>query len=93
MTQLPLAFRNSETPIHRERDRPKQISLQGWSAFLDDVCLRGGVSFTHQGLLRVLWKVAPEHQAVDCLKKLTAVHLMAIETAVERGQFLASEPA
>lgn len=40
-----------DTPLHRERDRPKGIKPWHWSALIDRICVRGGVRLTHEALL------------------------------------------
>ncbi len=81
MDQLKLNLIGGETPIHRERDRPKAISIGGWSSFLDDVCLRGGLRFTHEGIIEFLHRVAPEFRTVQSIAELTSAHLIRMEFA------------
>jgi hypothetical protein len=72
MSQQELQF---ETPLHRERDRPPGIKWVHWSAWIDRVCLRGGVAMTHQALLANFHKCCPEHRDVKAIKDLNVVHL------------------
>ena len=44
MKQLNLGLQGSQTPIHRERDCPKNVSFGAWSSFLDDVWSDYGLS-------------------------------------------------
>jgi hypothetical protein len=77
--QLQLHFpATADTPIHRERDRPKSISIKGWGQFIDDVCVRGGLKLTHEALLRVLHR-EPKFKHITSIKDLTNVHLVKIE--------------
>ncbi len=82
MKQLDLGLQGSQTPIHRERDCPKNVSFGAWSSFLDDVCLRGGVQFTHEGIIGFLHRISPEFQMVKSLDELNAVHLVRMESEV-----------
>ena len=72
MSQLKLF----ETPLHRERDRPKSIKTAHWSAWIDKVVVRGGVQPTRESLLRNFHECCPEFKAsVHALSDLDTVHL------------------
>lgn len=84
MTQMTLRFAAGETPIHRERDRPKAVSITGWNRFLDDVCVRQGVSMTHEQMIAILHAAAPHFRHIRTLSDFGAPALMAIETYIGR---------
>jgi hypothetical protein len=75
MEQILLDFAE-ETPLHRERDRPKGIKPNDWSAWIDRICVRGGVPLTHEGLMRDFAHCCPQHSYVKLIKDLHVVHLM-----------------
>ena len=86
--QLKLHFpATADTPIHRERDRPKSISIQGWGQFIDDVCVRRGLKCTHEALLRVLHR-EPTFKHIRSIKDLTSVHLIRIEAYLQTCPWL-----
>ena len=76
-SQLRLDFSASqETPMHRERDRPKSCGPVEWSNWIDRICVRGGVKFTHESLLRDFYACCPQHRAAVLeIRDLTNVHM------------------
>lgn len=78
MNQMSLPFA-SPTPIHRERDRPKGVSIKGWNQFLDDVCLRRGVAMTHERLITLLHCSGIEFRNIWKVSEFSSVHLTRIE--------------
>jgi len=73
MGQLDLGF---DAPLHRERDRPPAIRPGDWSAWINRICLRGGVAMAHSALLENLWQCCPEFKAsVTKLSDIDTVHL------------------
>jgi len=74
--QLLLPF---DRPLHRERDRPPSIKPRDWSAWIDRICVRGGVRFTEQGLLEDFRKCCPQHSSVCRIDQLNLVHLSSWE--------------
>ena len=87
MNQLKLPFK-SPTRIHRERDRPKAVSMRGWSRFLDDVCLRRGIEMTHERLITLLHCAGMEFRHIGSLSEFNSVHLTRIESWLDRQMWV-----
>lgn len=77
--QLPLDFGAAETPLHRERNRPKRIKPKHWSEWIDRICVRGGVRFTVEAVMADFRACCPQHASVEKIEDLTLVHLSSWE--------------
>lgn len=78
-----------ERPLHRERDRPASFrtsrQLAWWDSWIDRICVRGGVPFTHEGLLRDYHRhVKDSSLQLDNIRDLDTVRLSRWESAWER---------
>jgi len=82
--QLEIPFPASESPLHRERDRPPAIKPKHWSDFIDLVCIRGGVRFTKEALLADFHQCCPEYRGIASLRELGTHHLAHWEWYWER---------
>lgn len=73
-----------DTPLHRERDRPKAIKCTWWSEWIDVICVRGGIAMTEGALLADLHRCCPEHRNITRIADLDTVALTHWEWYWER---------
>ena len=59
--------------LQRERDKPKPLSMKGWSRMVDLICVLGGVAFEEQAMLADLHARVPETKGR--VRKLAAANL------------------
>ncbi|MHB8953540.1 MAG: hypothetical protein ACYC4U_11270 [Pirellulaceae bacterium] len=81
--QMDLVFA-SEIPLHRERDRPRRVKYRHWSSLIDRICVRGGVAFTHEAMMRDFHRCCPDFRDLQKVSELAPMHLMRWEWYWER---------
>lgn len=64
-----------DTPLHRERDRPKSMTPADWSNWIDTICVRGGLKFNEASLLADLHRCCPEYKL--SITRIADLHLVA----------------